>query len=316
MNDLPDPQDSAAPDTVEEWAAPIDETWDSFDWEPHEKTVEVDGRKVNYVELGDTSKPVLLFIHGIMGTWRNWIFNLLPFCDRYRVIALDLPGFGESEMPAEKLTMEQYAKSVKSFCDTLGLQNVTLVGNSMGGLVGALVAKRSPELLRKLVLVDAAGFSTSNRYLRRVTRYRRILEAIFAFSYLIRKLVAANKYLAAAFTKIVLWRPMNVSSELMLVLLNGLGRPGFVDAAQSIAHTRIDRAPGEITTETMIIWGRNDSLIPKRDAFRFAKMLPGARLEIMQDTGHIPMFETPDEFNALIEDFVAQDAADLASVAA
>lgn len=316
MSDLPDPQDSAAPDTVEEWAAPIDETWDSFDWEPHEKSVEIEGRKVNYVELGDKSKPVLLFVHGIMGTWRNWIFNLLPFCDRYRVIAIDLPGFGESEMPAQKLTMEHYAENVKSFCDALGIKQVTLIGNSMGGLVGALVAKRTPELLKKLVLVDAAGFSTSNRYLKRVTKYRRVLEAIFALGYLVRKFVAANKYAAAAFTKIVLWRPMNISSELMLVLLNGLGRPGFVDAARSIAFMRIDRVPGEITADTMIVWGRNDQLIPKRDAFRYAKMLPGARFELMEDTGHIPMFETPDEFNALIEDFIAQDAADRVAVAA
>lgn len=309
-------EESAVPDTVAEWAAPIDESWDSFNWEPHEKSLEIEGRKVNYVELGDPTKPVLLFVHGIMGTWRNWIFNLLPFCDRYRVIAIDLPGFGESEMPAAPLTMEHYAENVKSFCDKLGIKEVTLIGNSMGGLVGAIVAKRTPDLLKKLILVDAAGFSTSNRYLRRITRFRRVLEAVFAFGYLVRKLVASNKYAAAAFTKIVLWKPMNVSSELMLVLLNGLGRRGFVDAARSISTTRIDRVPGEITTDTMIIWGRNDQLIPKRDAYRFAKMLPGARFEMMEDTGHIPMFETPDEFNALIEDFIAQDAPNRVAVAA
>ncbi len=316
MSDLAKPLHGTEPDTVDEWAAAIDESWDSFDWEPHEKSASVDGRKINYVELGDPTKPVLLFIHGIMGTWRNWIFNLLPFCDRYRVIALDLPGFGDSEMPADKLTMENYAKAVKGFCDNLGIQQVTLIGNSMGGLIGALVAKSTPELLHKLVLVDAAGFSTANRYLRRITRYRRFLNAFFAFGYLIRKVIAANKYLAAAFTKIVLWRPMNISSELILVLLSGIGKPGFVDAARSIAFTRIDRAPGEITTETMIIWGRNDSLIPKRDAFRYAKMLPDARLELMEDTGHIPMFETPDDFNALIEDFAAGEIAATASSAA
>lgn len=316
MSEQLPPEESAVPDTVAEWAAPIDESWDSFDWEPHEKSLQIEGRKVNYVELGDANKPVLLFVHGIMGTWRNWIFNLLPFCDRYRVIAIDLPGFGESDMPAAQLTMEHYAENIKTFCDKLGIKEVTLIGNSMGGLVGAIVAKRTPELLKKLILVDAAGFSTANRYIRRVTRYRRVLEAVFALGYLVRKFVASNKYAAAGFTKIVLWKPMNISSELMLVLLNGLGRPGFVCAARSIAVTRIDRVPGEITAETMIIWGRNDQLIPKRDAFRFAKMLPDARFELMEDTGHIPMFETPDEFNALIEDFITQDAADRVAVAA
>lgn len=316
MNDVQDRVDPAAPDTVEEWAAAIDETWDSFDWEPYEKSVQVDGRRINYVELGDPSKPTLLFVHGIMGTWRNWIFNLLPFCDRFRVIAIDLPGFGESEMPADQLTMENYARIIKDFSETLGLGKVSLVGNSMGGLVGSIVGKYYPEVLHKLVLVDAAGFSTANRYLRKLTKFRRVLEAFFAIGYVLRKLIAANKYLAAAFTKIVLLRPGNINSELMLVLLNGIGRKGFVDAATSISRTRIDKVPGEITTETMIVWGRQDALIPKRDAYRFAKMIPQARFEMMEDTGHIPMFETPDEFNALIEDFVCTDSGDRAELAA
>ena len=66
----------------------------------------------------------------------------------------------------------------------------------------------------------------------------------------------------------------------------------------------------------MIVWGRQDSLIPKRDAFRFAKMIPQATLELMDDVGHIPMFETPDEFNALIEDFVAADSGAGSTIAA
>ncbi|MGH2958259.1 MAG: alpha/beta fold hydrolase, partial [Solirubrobacterales bacterium] len=95
------------------WADYVDTNWDKFDFTPYEKFTVIGGRKLNYVEVGDVDKPVLLFVHGIMGTWRNWIFNLLPFADRYRVLAVDLPGFGLSEMPDGEFSIEHYADVIK-----------------------------------------------------------------------------------------------------------------------------------------------------------------------------------------------------------
>lgn len=285
------------------WADYVDTSWDKFDFTPCEKITMIGGRKLNYVELGDPDKPVLLFVHGIMGTWRNWIFNLLPFADRFRVIALDLPGFGLSELPAGEFSVEHYADVIKEFCSTQRIQKVTLIGNSMGGQVATIVAKKTPEILEKLILVDPAGFATSTERMRKIAPFAKYFNWIFALGVLLRNVIAGNRYLAATFTKIVLWRPMNVSSELILVLLAGIGKPGFVPALNSIANTPIDKFPGDVTTDTVIIWGRNDSLIPKRDAFLFAKMIPHAKLELMDDVGHIPMFETPEAFNALIEQY-------------
>jgi pimeloyl-ACP methyl ester carboxylesterase len=286
------------------WSDYVDTNWDDFDFTPYEQFIEIDGRKVNYVELGDPTKPVLLFVHGIMGTWRNWVFNLLPFADRYRVIALDLPGFGLSEMPAGTFSIESYAGTIKALCGQLGADKVTLIGNSMGGQVGTIVGKKFPELLEKLILVDPAGFSTSTPLLRKISPYVKYFEWILKPGPALRKLVAHNKTLAAIVTKIVLWRPRLVSPELILVLLAGIGKPGFVPAVDTIAHTPVVNFPGDVTGETVIIWGRNDSLIPKRDAFSFAKMIPQAQLVLMDDVGHIPMFEKPKEFNALIEQYV------------
>jgi pimeloyl-ACP methyl ester carboxylesterase len=293
------------------WADYVDTNWDAFDFTPYEHFVEIDGSKLNYVELGDRGKPTLLYVHGIMGTWRNWIFNLLPFADRFHVVAVDLPGFGLSEMPVGEFSIEHYADVIKAFCEKLGIAKVTLIGNSMGGQVATIVAKKTPEILEKLILVDPAGFSTSNARMRRISPYVKYFNWIFALGVVLRKVIAGNRWLAATFTKIVLWRPMNVSSELILVLLAGIGKPGFVPAVDTIAHTPVKDFPGEVTSETVIIWGRNDSLIPKRDAFLFAKMIPQAKLELMDDVGHIPMFETPERFNALIEKYapVAQPAA-------
>jgi pimeloyl-ACP methyl ester carboxylesterase len=292
------------------WAEYTGTSWDQFDFTPYEHQLEIDGRKLNYVELGDKSKPVLLFVHGIMGTWRNWVFNLLPFADRYRVIALDLPGFGLSEMPAGEFSIENYAGTIKTFLGELGINKVTLIGNSMGGQVGTIFAKKFPELLTKLVLVDPAGFSTSTARVRKLAPYAKFLEPLLKIGPGLRKVIASNRTLAGIFTKIVLWRPRQVSSELILVLLAGIGKPGFLPALHTISHTPVDEFPGEVTPETVIIWGRNDSLIPKRDAFNFARMIPQAKLELMDDVGHIPMFETPDRFNALIEKYAPATSAD------
>lgn len=291
------------------WADHVDDNWDAFDFTPYERFVDVLGRKLNIVELGDPTKPVLLFVHGIMGTWRNWIFNLLPFADRYRVIAVDLPGFGLSEMPAKPLTMQVYADTVAELIRTLDLKNVTYVGNSMGGQVGTIFAKQNPELLEKLVLVDAAGFSTSTRQTRRMSRFVPLAAPILALGFVLRTLISRSRILSRIFTKIVLWRPANIPSELILVLLTGLGKPAFIPAAQSIFATPIKEVDGEVTTPTLIIWGRNDTLIPKRDAFKFMRMIPHADLRLIPDTGHIPMFETPDQFNAIIDEFAAAPAA-------
>lgn len=291
------------------WADYVDTNWDKFDFTPHEKFTVIGGRKLNYVEVGDSDKPVLLFVHGIMGTWRNWIFNLLPFADRYRVLAVDLPGFGLSEMPAGEFSIEHYADVIKEFCSTLGIAQVTLIGNSMGGQIATIVAKKTPEILQKLILVDSAGFSTSTARVRKISPYVKYFDWIFKVGIAARKLIAYNRWLAAMFTKIVLWRPMNVSSELILVLLAGIGKPGFVPALHTIARTPVAEFPGDVITDTVIIWGRNDSLIPKRDAFLFAKMIPHAKLELMDDVGHIPMFETPEQFNALIEHYIPSTSA-------
>jgi pimeloyl-ACP methyl ester carboxylesterase len=277
-----------------------------YDFDHHRKRQIVGGRELNYIELGDPTKPTLLYVHGLMGTWRNWIFNLLPFSDRFHVIAVDLPGFGDSEMPAATLTIDGYVDALKELLKTLGIDRVTLIGNSMGGLIGTVFAKRASELLDRLVLVDAAGVSTASHQMKRLTRFAPLLNVVMLLSAKITQLIAFNKFISGIFLKIVLHKPKLLHGDVLLMLLLGVGKPGFLPAIRDIVKTKVADIPGEVVTPTTIIWGRDDLLIPKKDAFRFARMIPHARLEMMDDIGHIPMFEDPDRFNALIESVVAE----------
>src|SRR4051794_36077717 len=112
-----------------------DAEWRRIDWREHLHWVVVNGDPVNYVEIG--SGPPLLFVHGLSGSWQNWLETIPHFARTHRVVALDLPGFGESPMPAERISIPGYGRLVDAFCDAAGMERGAVVGNSMGGFIGA-----------------------------------------------------------------------------------------------------------------------------------------------------------------------------------
>src|SRR5207247_5261751 len=118
----------------------------------------VAGRPANVIEPGAGDPPVV-FVHGLAGSWQNWLENLPHFAERHRVIAMDLPGFGASPMPAEKISISGYAQWLDELLGTLGVDEAVVVGNSMGGFIGAELAIAFPRRVRRLVLVSAAGLT-------------------------------------------------------------------------------------------------------------------------------------------------------------
>ena len=132
--------------------------WMDVDWQPHLRWVRVEGRWMNLVDIGEG--PVVLMIHGLSGCWQNWLENIPFFARDHRVIAIDLPGFGESEMPEKKISISPLRRHVDALLDALEIDEpVRLIGNSMGGFIGAELAIRYPQRIERLVLVAAAGLS-------------------------------------------------------------------------------------------------------------------------------------------------------------
>src|SRR5947199_3786708 len=103
--------------------------WMDIDWQEHLHWAWVQGAPVNYVDIGEG--PAVVFIHGLSGCWQNWLENIPYFARTHRVIALDLPGFGESPMPSEKISIKGYAGAVDELLDGLGIERAAVVGNSM-----------------------------------------------------------------------------------------------------------------------------------------------------------------------------------------
>src|SRR5215213_328249 len=140
----PDPTPADGPDP---YGSPHPE-WLRIDWREHLRTIDVGGARVNYVEMGEREAIDVVFVHGLSGCWQNWLENIPHFAKDHRVIAMDLPGFGESEMPAKDITISRYADTFVSLLTALDItETVRLVGNSMGGFIGAELAIRYPQRL-------------------------------------------------------------------------------------------------------------------------------------------------------------------------
>ncbi len=131
--------------------------WRSIDWRRARRHAIVAGRRVSYVDLGEGSPIVLVLVHGTGGCWQNWLENIAPLSLEHRVIAVDLPGFGGSEMPLARISFEEYADAVLDLSEQLELHAPTLVGHSMGGMISLEAARRRPGDAGAVVMVGGSS---------------------------------------------------------------------------------------------------------------------------------------------------------------
>jgi len=291
----------------------VDEThrrspWLDVDWSAHQRWVMVDGQPVNTIVLG-SGKP-LVFVHGLAGSWPNWLEQLPVFAAEHRVIAFDLPGFGHSPMPSEPISIAGYARLTDRLLDELAVDAAAVVGNSMGGFVAAELAIAFPQRVERLVLVSAAGVSTKGspgrlRAASGLKRIETILGASGAWLAGQSDTVVRRARLREATLAVVARHPERIPAALAAEQLRGAGTPGFVQALQAIFDYEVGERLPEIACPTLIVWGASDRVITVRDADVFAELIPNSRKVIFEDTGHVAMLERPADFNALLKDFLS-----------
>jgi pimeloyl-ACP methyl ester carboxylesterase len=289
--------------------------WQDVDWRTHQRWRILDGTPVNTVELGpengDTEAKPLVFVHGLSGSWPNWLEQLPAFAAQHRVITLDLPGFGHSPMPRETISISGYARMLDGLLDQLGVDAAAVVGNSMGGFVGAELAIAFPQRVERLVLVSAAGISThaprgSAQAVPVLRRLERILMASAAWAASGSDTTMRRARLRDAALGVVIRHPSRLPAALAAEQVRGAGKPGFIQGLEAVIDYEIRERLSEIACPTLIVWGERDRLITVRDADVFAELIPDSRKVVFEDTGHMSMLERPQEFNALLEDFLAE----------
>ncbi len=236
-------------------------------------TVHVDGTAVRYRVAGEG--PPVVLVHGLSGSHRWWRRNIPALAASHRVIAVNLPGFG-ALMRRARFDLHEAPTLLRAFMAEVGLQRASLVGHSMGGALCARTAARHPAAVERLLLVAPAGLPVARGRLRHVApllRTSRHLRPRFGAT------VAADALRAGPAT---LWR----AGSMLLTQ----------DVRDDLAR---------VTAPALVVWGDRDALVDPAGAEVFAAAIPGARVLMLADTGHVPMVERPGEFNDAALRFLA-----------
>ena len=282
--------------------------WRSVDWAAHLRFEDIGGRRVSVLDIDETggaeSVPVV-FIHGLSGCWQNFLENIPHVAQSRRVVALDLPGFGDSELPSKRITISYYAGVVQEVCERLELERVAVVGNSMGGFIAAELTIQQPVRVERLVLISAAGISSSNVYRMPTLTVGRIGAAVMANEVVDHRRIATRPRARQLALALVARHPRLLAPDLAYEgLLRGANKPGFFPALRAcIEYDYRERLP-EIEAPTLIVWGEDDSVLSVKDADEYERLIPKTKKLLMRDTGHVPQIERPEAFNAELLEFL------------
>lgn len=264
----------------------------------------VAARRVHLAEIGSGRGAPILLVHGLGGRWQHWLENIPRLAGQRRVVAVDLPGFGRSQLPVEPISIARYARTLDRVCDLLEFEPAVVVGSSLGAMVAAELALRYPERVERLVLVGAACLAPTE-----LSAHRAHL-ALAALGRITRALprgvngtLTRPRARHLAFAS-VLRHPTLISTDMLYELTGGKRPAGSVDALDALSgHTIHDELP-MIGVPTLVIHGRNDMLINVGDGVDLAAMIDGAELVVFEDTGHLPMIERPARFNEALLGFI------------
>lgn len=254
---------------------------------------EVDGIRVRYARKGDGAQTVL-FIHGFGGDLDNWLFNLDPLADAYTVVALDLPGHGQSSPRLAGTTLAQMAGFVARFMDEAGIDAAHLVGHSMGGGVAAQLAVDAPQRVLSVALVSPVGFGDAvnsdytDGFVKAQSRreLKPVVELLFADPGLVSRQMLDD---------LLRYKRLDGVDEALTALGQGLFGGG-----------RQSEHPGQRLADSgkrvLVVWGGQDRIIPAEHA---EAAPPGASVKVFPDAGHMSQMEKANDFNALLKTHLA-----------
>lgn len=277
--------------------------WAAMNWAPYLRHRTIDGRQLCYVDYG--KGPPIVLVHGLGGSWTSWLENLPALAERHRVIAVDLPGFGASEVLGPGSPLEAYGHVVAQLIDELAITPVTLVGHSLGGLIVQRVAVDHSLLVERLVLVNAGGITLTP------FRLALLVRAFMAFYAVVKKPGVLHSAARRRWARWLLLAPMvsdpgSISPELARETIPQIASPGFLAAVAAGASGISAVDPAAIRCPVLLLWGREDRVLPVQQAEELERLLPDARLQVFDDAAHCPMFEVPELFNDALLAFATE----------
>jgi pimeloyl-ACP methyl ester carboxylesterase len=228
----------------------------------------------------------------------------------HRVIAPDLPGFGESAKPIRSYHAAYYAEWVLGLMDGLGIERADLIGNSMGGRVAIEAGLAAPERFGRLALLAPSPAFIQRRQFVRIVRFLRPEMALLPLPIPTRRVVGGIKALFARPERLDDAWYWAAADEFVRVFNSARGRIAFFAAARQIyleepwGQTGFwDRLPA-LSVPTLFVWGERDRLVPPAFARHVDRVLPAATSVVLGDCGHVPQFELPERTHDLVREFL------------
>ncbi|WOF45684.1 alpha/beta fold hydrolase (plasmid) [Sphingopyxis indica] len=254
------------------------------------KSIAVDGRVWPYLEGGDPSKPALVMVHGFGADKDHWSFYARWLTRDYRLIAPDLPGFGENDRdPALPFDIASQTARLKAFLDALGIERPHLGGNSMGGWIALRFAIDHPDRLATLTLLNNAGvLGEKESELQRLAAARDY-----------NPLVLANIEDADRLVEFVAHKPMRVPARLKpAVYADALRYRDLLDRIFWVIADEMEAKPlndelAKVRVPTLIVWGRHDRLIDVSCVAVLEAGIADSRAHVFDHVAHVPMIEDP-----------------------
>lgn len=252
-----------------------------------ERAVNVHGINTHLFEAGSPAAPPLFYLHGT-SLGNLWLDYHRDLAQHFHLFAPDIPGFGMTERPDWMRDMSDYILYVRDLMDTLGLEKPLLVGHSLGGWMAVEIAVWFPEHVGKLVLSNAAGIRVKGSPMG--------------------NLLAMNgqEVLATCFDDLRAAAPL-LPSEVNIDYLMTYYRERTTLAALAWNPNydpRLERRLERVRCPTLIIWGEHDRLIPPIYGETYHTLISGSKLVMLQDTGHMPMFEQHEAWSKEIAGFL------------
>lgn len=283
-------------------------------------TIEANGIRFHYVEQGIPGAPLVLLLHGFPEFWYSWRHQIPALSEHFRVVAPDLRGYNLTEKPDTGYDMGTLTTDIKALIEALGEKKAILVAHDWGGAIAWAFAYRYPEMLEKLVILNAPHPVRFAEELR--SNPQQILKswyiAFFQIPWLPESFIALNDYdfIEAAFRHPQV-RPGSFSNEDIRQYKQAAARPGALTSAVNYYRSLFDvtrlgemgeleaRYNEPLTCPTMVIWGTRDFALETSLTSNLDRFFAGPfRLELLPDCSHWVQQEDPTEVNRLLVEFL------------
>ena len=258
---------------------------------PEPETVEVGGRQIQYLKIGEAEGPPLVLLHGFGGDINIWVFNQEALATERAVYAIDLPGHGGSTKDVGEGDLASFVDVVAGFMDAMGIENAHIFGHSMGGAVAGSLAISYPERVQSVALIASAGLGEeiNGDYIEgfiaanRRKEMKNILGLLFADPNLVNRQLVND---------VIRFKRLDGVDEALRKTADKLFPGGKQADVPDLSRVEVPM---------LVVWGREDKVVPVSHSENVPEK---ARVEVLDDTGHMPQMEAAGMVNRLLGKFL------------